>query len=32
MTWTPWHFLVVAASGWMNLGQQQVIDYAAFRS
>jgi len=27
MTWTPWHFLVVAISGWMNREQQQVIDY-----
>ena len=28
MTWTPWHFLVVAISGWMNREQQQVIDHA----
>jgi putative transposase len=27
MTWTPWHFLVVAISGWMNRERQQVIDY-----
>jgi hypothetical protein len=27
MTWTPWHFLIVAISGWMNREQQQVIDY-----
>jgi hypothetical protein len=27
MTWTPWHFLVVAIAGWMNREQQQVIDY-----
>jgi hypothetical protein len=27
MTWTPFHFLVVAISGWMNREQQQVIDY-----
>jgi hypothetical protein len=27
MTWTPFHFLVVAVSGWMNREQQQVIDY-----
>jgi hypothetical protein len=27
MAWTPWHFLVVAISGWMNREQQQVIDY-----
>ena len=27
MTWAPWHFLVVAISGWMNREQQQVIDY-----
>jgi hypothetical protein len=26
MTWTPWHFLTVAISGWMNR-QQQVIEY-----
>jgi hypothetical protein len=24
MTWTPFHFLVVAISGWMNREQQQV--------
>ena len=27
MTWTPFHFLIVAISGWMNREQQQVIDY-----
>jgi len=27
MTWTPWHFLVMAVSGWMNR-EQQVIGYA----
>jgi hypothetical protein len=27
MTCTPWHFLVVAVSGWMNRQQQQVIEY-----
>jgi len=27
MTWTPWHFIVVAVAGWMNGQQQQVIDY-----
>jgi len=26
MTFTPWHFIVVAIAGWMNR-QQQVIDY-----
>jgi hypothetical protein len=26
MTWTPWHFLVVAISGWMNREQQEVIE------
>ena len=33
MTWTPFHFLVMAISGWMNREQQQVayrqIDAAA---
>jgi hypothetical protein len=28
MTWKPFHFLIVAISGWMNQEQQQVIDYA----
>ena len=27
MTWTPWHFIVMAISGWMNRQQQEVIDY-----
>ena len=27
MTWTPWHFLVVAISGWMNREQQEFIEY-----
>ena len=27
MTWTPWHFVVVAVSGSMNRGQQEVIDH-----
>ena len=27
MAWTPWHFLVVAISGWVNREQQEVIDY-----
>ena len=27
MIWTPWHFLIVAISGWMSREQQQVIDY-----
>ena len=26
MTWTSWHFLVVATCGWMNREQQHVID------
>jgi hypothetical protein len=25
MTWTPWHFLIVAISGCMNREQQEVI-------
>jgi hypothetical protein len=31
MTWTPWHFLIVAISGWMNREQQQVIEYLRLR-
>jgi len=27
MTWTPWHFLVVAVSGWMDRQQQDAIEY-----
>jgi hypothetical protein len=27
MTWTPWHFIVVAVAGWMNRRQQEVIEY-----
>jgi hypothetical protein len=27
MTWKPFHFLVVAISGWMDREQQEVIDY-----
>jgi transposase InsO family protein len=27
MTFTPWHFIVVAIAGWMNRQQQQVIEY-----
>jgi hypothetical protein len=26
MTWTPFHFLIVAIAGWMNPEQQQAID------
>jgi hypothetical protein len=32
MTWTPWHLLIVAISGWMNREQQQVIDYLRERN
>ena len=27
MTWTPWHFIVMAIFGWMNREQHEVIDY-----
>ena len=27
MTWTPWHFIIVAIAGWMNRQQQEVIAY-----
>ena len=27
MTWTPWHFMLVAIAGWMNRQQQDVIAY-----
>ncbi len=27
MTWTPWHFILVAVAGWMNRQQQEVIEY-----
>jgi len=27
MTWTPWHFIVVAVAGWMNRQQQDAIAY-----
>ena len=27
MTWTPWHFIVMAVAGWMSRQQQDVIAY-----
>ena len=27
MTWTPWYFIAMAVSGWMNREQHEVIDY-----
>jgi hypothetical protein len=27
MSWTPWHFIVMAISGSMDRQQQEVIDY-----